>query len=87
MTACSDRGLSLRFSGRHASSRTMLAGASSAELNGFRMRAGKRYPCKHCRGRYVTREECRRRVLANDPGCRPGDTLCALGHLAAKEAA
>lgn len=87
MTACSDRGMSLRLAGRHFSARTMLTAASGAELNGYRMLAGKRYPCKHCKGRYVTREECRQRVLAKDPGCRPGDTLCAVGLLAAGEAA
>jgi hypothetical protein len=83
MTACSDRDLSLRFSGKGTSTRTFLAAASGAEIGGILMREGKRYPCKHCRGRRVTREECRRRVLAKDPGCRPGDTLCALGQLAA----
>lgn len=88
MTACSDRGLSLRFSGKGTNTRTFLTAASGAELCGILMREGKRYPCKHCRGRYATREECRRRVLAKDPGCRPGDTLCALGQLAtAMEAA
>ena len=86
MTACSDRGMPLRFSGRQTSGATMMVAASGAEVAGMRMREGKRFRCKHGLGQ-ITRDECRRRFQAGDPACRPGDTQCALGPLAAGEAA
>ncbi|MHC1791831.1 hypothetical protein [Solidesulfovibrio sp.] len=85
MTACSDHGVSLRFSGEGTRSRTMLAAASGAEMAGQRMREGKRFPCKHERNTMTTRDDCRRRFLANDPACSPGNTPCALGQMAAGE--
>lgn len=86
MTACSDRDLSLRFSGRSMATSTMLMAASAAETIGRRMRNGRRFPCKHHK-RMTSREECRLRFCAGDVGCRPGNTPCALGQLAAMEAA
>jgi hypothetical protein len=84
MAACSDRGVALRFSGRAPGMATLLYAASGAEAMGLRMREGRTYPCKHGPG-MMTREDCRRRFLAGDPGCRPGNTPCALGQLAAGE--
>lgn len=86
MTACSDSPHALRFRCKGASRATMMVAGSGAEVAGIRMREGKRFSCKHGLGQ-VTREDCRRRFLAGDPACRPGDTQCALGQLAAGESA
>ena len=87
MTACSDRGVAMRFSEKKEPTSTMLRAATGAEICGFLMREGKRYPCKHDRNDMTTRMDCRRRFLADDPLCRQGNTPCALGQLMATEAA
>ena len=86
MAACSDRDVAMRFCGRMTASSTMLIAASGAEMSGLRMREGKKFRCKHSR-RMTTKGECRDRFLSGDEGCRPGNMPCALGQLAAREAA
>lgn len=84
MTTCSDRGVAVRFSGLATGSSTMLFAASGAEMSGLRMREGKKFRCKHHR-RMTTKSECRERFSSGEEGCRPGNTPCALGQLAAGE--
>lgn len=87
MPTCSDRGIILKFSGKSASSKTFLSAADGAEVTGRRMREGKRYPCRHCKNAMTTRDECRQRFLGDDERCHIANTPCALGQLAASEAA